>query len=323
MVPPNLFSFGTRELSQDAFICWLASWSHPALKAQNEPLHATATDFLDRLLEIGKGPKIADIQSIEVSRQYKHIDVLLVVNGDTAIIIEDKTNTSDHVAKLERYREAVERKFRKDRIAAVYFKTGDQCGYENAEQAGYGCFLRRDFLDLLKKGKGRGIKNDVFADFTRHLHGIEESVQGFLTIAPQKWKPPQWKGFFIALKEKLGDGDWANRGHGGGGSLTFRWNSPPDKYLGLYQGELSFRITVTDKSQQGPKWNEWCEMLLAQSETMGIRIKRSRLKPGMRMKVAVLDGDYLQLQPDGRLDLNQTVETIRKAKALMDAAVQK
>jgi hypothetical protein len=48
MNQPNLFDFATRELSQDAFICWLASWANPAFKEQNETLHATATAFLNR-----------------------------------------------------------------------------------------------------------------------------------------------------------------------------------------------------------------------------------------------------------------------------------
>jgi len=29
---PNLFRFATSELSQDAFICWLASWADPGIQ---------------------------------------------------------------------------------------------------------------------------------------------------------------------------------------------------------------------------------------------------------------------------------------------------
>lgn len=322
MNPPNIFDFATSELSQDAFICWLAAWAAPAFKETNEPLYATATAFLDRLLELSNVPKPTEYRSIEVSKQSKNIDVLLLVNDNIAIIIEDKTNTKDHSGQLQKYKATVAQEFPSHRVAAVYLKTGDQCDYENADLARYACFLRRDFLDILKKGEQLKIKSDIYADFTRYLHKIEQSVQGFLKIPPQKWEPHQWNGFFIVLKEKLGGGDWDKRGHGGGGSLTFRWHSSPEKYLGLHKGELGFRVMVTDEAQQKAKWNELSKMLLAKSDTNGIKIMPSRCKPGTRMKVAVLDGDYRMLQPDGLLDLDRTVETIRKAKALMDAALE-
>ena len=34
---PNLFSHGTSELSQDAFICWLAEWANQSIK---KPMNA-------------------------------------------------------------------------------------------------------------------------------------------------------------------------------------------------------------------------------------------------------------------------------------------
>src|SRR5262245_1211548 len=140
MPVPNLFNFATSELSQDAFICWLASWADPALKAQHEALHATATAFLARLLDVGKGPLVADFRSIQVRRQCKGIDVLLVLDGDTAIIIEDKTDTKDHSGQLDRYKKAVAGEFPEDRIATVYLKTSDQGNYRSVERAGYGTF---------------------------------------------------------------------------------------------------------------------------------------------------------------------------------------
>src|SRR5262249_18331433 len=119
MPAPNLFDFATSELSQDAFICWLASWADPSCRELNGPLHQTATAFLDRLLEVGRRPKVGEYRSIEIRQQWKGIDVLLVVNGDTAIVIEDKTDTKDHSDQLRRYKKAVARDFSEDRIAAV------------------------------------------------------------------------------------------------------------------------------------------------------------------------------------------------------------
>src|SRR5262245_58648749 len=131
--PPNLFDFATSELSQDAFICWLSSWANPELKEQNRALHATATAFLDRLLGVCKLPEPSDYRSVKVERQFNHIDVLLLINGEIAIIIEDKVNTKDHADQLRRYKE-VAQEFPNHRIAAVYLKTGDQCDYRSAEE---------------------------------------------------------------------------------------------------------------------------------------------------------------------------------------------
>lgn len=156
MQRPNLFDFATSEPAQAAFICWLASWADPALKEQNEAMHATATSFLDRLIEVGNGPKPAEYRSIQVRRQWKDIDVLLVVNGDTAIIIEDKTDTKDHSDQLERYKKAVASEFQANRIAAVYLKTGDQGNFKTVTEAGYALFLRKDFLAILDLGERAG-----------------------------------------------------------------------------------------------------------------------------------------------------------------------
>src|SRR5688572_27750754 len=104
---PNLFTFAKSELSQDAFICWLASWANPELRSLDPPLHATATTFLDRLIDVGGATKPQEYRSVSVGQQRKGIDILIVVNDDTAIIIEDKTNTRDHSGQLQRYKKTV------------------------------------------------------------------------------------------------------------------------------------------------------------------------------------------------------------------------
>jgi hypothetical protein len=321
MDTPNIFQIATSELSQDAFIAWLASWAASELRVEDETLHATASAFVDRLLEIGNVAKPAKYSEIKVERQYKKIDVLMLINGEIAIIIEDKTNTKDHSGQLERYRRIVAKAFPGYDVAPIYLKTGDQCSYDSAEQAGYGCFLRTHFLEILEAGVRSGIRNNVFSDFARYLRELENSVQGFRTIHPENWKRPQWKGFFIALKKQLGGGDWDNRGHSGGGSLTFRWKCSDDFYLGLDRGALHFRIIVADEAQRAAKWSEWNQRLMQMNGTFGIKVKSSRPRLGNRMKVAVLDRDYRTVS-EGRLDLDATIETLRKAKALMDAALK-
>ena len=126
---PNLFTFAVGELAQDSFICWLAKWADPTFREADPALHATGIAFVQRLLEVGNGPTVVEIKSIEPMRQEMKIDVLLKINGDTFVIIEDKTNTQEHSNQLKAYKSKVAQKFKTDKIAAVYFKTGDQGNY--------------------------------------------------------------------------------------------------------------------------------------------------------------------------------------------------
>ena len=323
VLPPNLFDFATSELSQDAFICWLASWANPALRAQNEPLHATATDFLDRLLEMGKLPVSAPYRSFEVRRQWKDIDVLLVVNGDTAIIIEDKTDTKDHSGQLERYKKSVAGEFQENQIAAVYLKTGDQGNYRSVEEAGYGCFLRRDFLAVLDRGERAGVRNDIFADFHKRLRRVEEAVQSYQCAPLAEWDQDsnRWAGFFLALQQRLGEGDWKYVPNQRGGFMGFWWHWRGDKYLQLEWDKLCFKINVPDEAQQTSKWLEWNHALMRLNGASGVKVKRSRRKAGDCMTVALLAADYRQPDGQGRLDLEKTVQVLRGAESFMDAGV--
>jgi hypothetical protein len=81
METPNLFDFATKELSQDAFICWLASRTNPPCRTVDGRLHQTATLFLDRLVEVGGRPKMSAYSSVVIRRQEVNFDVLVVVNG--------------------------------------------------------------------------------------------------------------------------------------------------------------------------------------------------------------------------------------------------
>ena len=83
----NIFQFATSELSQDAFISWSVNWFNNRKKPR-------LTEMSKELLRLFAG--IEKVESVDVFKQYKKIDVLLIVNGNVAVIIEDKTFTSAH-----------------------------------------------------------------------------------------------------------------------------------------------------------------------------------------------------------------------------------
>ena len=87
----NLFKYATKELSQDAFLCWSINWINAGIE---HPLYQYGKDILDLFLGDDKQEEYYDV---ELRCQYEKIDVLVMFKDSLgkqhALIIEDKTNT--------------------------------------------------------------------------------------------------------------------------------------------------------------------------------------------------------------------------------------
>lgn len=96
----NLFKYATKELSQDAFICWCINWfNYRKIKDNTEnenKLCEMAEKILTKIFEYAN-KKVPLIKSINITRQYQNIDITLIVKTiekeEYAIIIEDKKNS--------------------------------------------------------------------------------------------------------------------------------------------------------------------------------------------------------------------------------------
>ena len=319
---PNLFSFATSELSQDAFLCWLASWAQPGLDVIDKPLHETARAFIARLFGVcGLLPPAC--KNIQVKRQYQDIDLLLLIDSTHAVIIEDKTNTSDPISKLKRYQEIAKADFPQHTIASVYLKTRDQSNYNNAQQAGYGCFLRGDLLKLLSSGEAAGCTNQIFTDFLEQLRKIEAAVQSYRTTPISHWSESFerscWKGFFMALQQRLGAGRWSYVPNPSGGFMGFDWAWKQNRYLQLENEKLCFKIEVKDPAKQSSERDKAYRNLMARvlHGGTGIQVKKpGRFGTGDWMTIAVVH-PYLQTDANGLLDFDATVAVLKKAEALV------
>jgi hypothetical protein len=164
---PSLFGFAPRELSQDAFLCWLLSWAHRDLRQMDEPLHKTGAALLNKLLETCKIDPPAVYKGLEFKRQYKGLDILVLVNEDIALLIEDKKDTCEHSGQLARYLHTVRVHFPGRKPAPVYLKTGNLSRYEMraALGAGFAIFRRGHLLTVLEEGEKLGINNAIFSDY--------------------------------------------------------------------------------------------------------------------------------------------------------------
>ena len=97
---PNLFDYATGELTNDAMICWMLSWSN----SENERYKSLSQNLIRLFTK--KGDFI--VKSVNIRQQYKNIDIVVEVNDSEVIVIEDKVNTSHHSNQLERYRKIIE-----------------------------------------------------------------------------------------------------------------------------------------------------------------------------------------------------------------------
>lgn len=198
---PNLFHWATSELSQDAFICWLLSWANHT-NNDNNFLTETAKYFIQKMTK----NKITKVDEVKIKRQYKKIDILCEVNKEFAILIEDKTHSTEHSGQLKRYRDTLAAEYAEDKIIPVYLKTGDQGEYNAVKKAGYLPFTRLDFIDVLEFAiKRGGATNHILHDFYNHLTSLENSFQSFKTLPVSKWHWEILYGTFKGIRRrKLG-----------------------------------------------------------------------------------------------------------------------
>lgn len=341
MKTPNLFSYATKELSQDAVICWLIECSANVVDAELSALGARFVEsLLSRARQEGKGILGGAIEGVEILQQERHIDVLARINGKHVLLIEDKTDSEPHGDQLSRYREAVlsgETGFgavsKKD-LFPIYFKTGNQslATERTVEDACYTVFDRRDFLAVLRSYRG---ENAIVLDFLRSLELLEEETQSFRNWrrADRERKWVAWQGLYRELERRLftrgAASPWRGWGYvpnASGGFLGFWWQpqeldvSHP-AYLQLEMEALCFKIEPEDSSPERldeMKW-EWNERITRQHAKV---VKPKVMRRGKTMTVAVYEDGWLRFDDKGVLDLDATVESLRQVEQVLAAAAR-
>ncbi len=186
----NLFSFATSELSQDAFLCWLA-----ALVDHDDPeLQRLGRSFIAWLWELARGSKIEPelVRLRERPKtQWKKIDVTLDATiGEQAFrfIIEDKTDTTQHGDQLKRYLEAA-RADGSD-VVPIYFKTGYHFGSDRAaREAHYAVVELRPWVEFLRAQRAQ---SDILEDYRSHVAHVLERREQSLELL---FEPSGFEGF--------------------------------------------------------------------------------------------------------------------------------
>lgn len=348
-IRPNLFHYATSELSQDAFICWLAAWADPKYKDADSALHQAGTDFVRSMLAKKDGCHVATIKAVKVSRQVGKLDVLIEINkpnpdgkeaGEFAILVDDKTHTDHHSGQLARYYENAIKDYTPKQIIPIYFKTGYQSRFNTLGV--FKPYMRKDFLAVLTKGRGN-VDNAIYQDFLAHLKNMEYVVNQYdkkdiaLTEGPDKWDGNDWRGLFMALYEKFKEDDNANWGYvpnASGGFFGFWWHfqiSPNEDYWSYLQwenGKLCFKIGFSDKFVAADDWksqasqikSDWWDILSTEKLSLLPLSKGTRI--GKTMTVAKTD-NFLSKKEYGTLYLDQMIAKMTKAQDVLQRVRQK
>lgn len=321
---PNIFSFATSELSQDAMFAWIIQWANPNYREKDKSLFDTAQSFVKLLL----GSNDFKIKSIEVGRQWQNIDIWSEINDNTFLIIEDKTNTSIHDDQLDRYKEIVQKEYKgkRENLQFVYIKTGNEplSTLKEIEGKGYRTISRLNIINCLKQYTGN---NFLLLNYIEHLESIEKETQSFRNLPVSQWGWYAWQGFYKELELKLDISSWDYVANPAGGFLGAWWYFTPipqgNMYLQFEEEKLCFKIYYEGKRERSEVRNEQHDKLLkvAKLTNHSEISKPKRFGAGQYMTIAVVDPDYLFGKKE--VDIDKVVEKLKEYQKLIEECCKK
>lgn len=323
MKRPNIFNFATSELSQDAFITWLIHWANKDLALVDKELYNCAVEFVRSV--IGEDQSY-EIETIEAGRQWKDIDVWAKVNNDYFIAIEDKKGTTEHSGQLKKYAEFSRSHFKETdmKIILVYFKMEEQGKYSTIEEAGYKNFSRELMMSILEKYENKNTHgNNIILDYYSYLKELDDNINSYKVLPIDKWHRYSWVGFFSNLQRHL-NGNWGYVSNASGGFLGFwwYWNNKKLKedefnfYLQLEYNKLVFKIESYNPEHRAKLRDYYRSKLYPAARELNISIRQFG-RVGRWMGVARLGNDYRQVNKNGTLDFQATVDFLRKIEDLI------
>ena len=205
---PNLFTHARSELAQDAAIAYILEWAKPTFQTTHPQLHAMGVHLLRSLIEcsaLSTGiPGLADhepITELAVDTQIRGIDILVVINGRIALVIEDKVDTHEHTEQIARYCQIVTQFLDKSPaspiVHAVYLKTGNESPHRQPTGNLCGIMMREQLLAILRHHAQ--VNDQIVRQFCQHLETMESETQSYLTLPPTQWSRRAIEGFYNSI----------------------------------------------------------------------------------------------------------------------------
>lgn len=212
----SLFYYATSELSQDAFICWLASFALDS--TPNHPLRPCAIQLIKMFVpELSSVEfKLTDIERQVALSKKNRLDILLTVqtaNMIYKVIVEDKTFTSEGENQLQRYISETTEQNHNCKICGVYFKTAEYIYADNRVLLDDAIVkvTRKDILALIKPYIAHSeILNDYYANLKALDDSYEETEQAYQAFnydEALQYSYMQWRYFKDCFGEENDDGE--------------------------------------------------------------------------------------------------------------------
>ena len=138
---PNIFDYGTSELSNTTIIYWMLKWG----EFKDSNLYDLSKDLVQLFVE--DYSKNIEINNIELYKDFiyernifkKHIDILIKLNDKYIIIIGDNAESGVNLSKGNDYRYILEKDeiFADKIIVYIYLEIGEEPTFKSIEKNGY------------------------------------------------------------------------------------------------------------------------------------------------------------------------------------------
>jgi len=286
----NIFKYATSELSNDAFLCWLFSISKDGNSNKNPIEYRVSQGYLNEFCKY-KGKIIVNNDEKDIVRQEGKIDVLIkgkYDNGEEFILtIENKTSSEEHSNQLKRYKNYINKKYKRIKINNrhfIYYKNAFQGNIDKITKEGYSVFQIKEIFDLLNKYEAGKSKNDILKNYYDFIKEKKEEFFIFEKTNIDKWENKAFQGFFYYLLHKILE-KYKNMTHYGFGYH----DNPSGGHLSLWVGndkvkknkkgeKIGFHLNLeTANKKGGKKW--FCRLIIrANGRKKGLKWNKSDIE---------------------------------------------
>lgn len=331
MKRPNIFNFATKELSQDAFICWLLSWADSSCQNIDDNMHKLGLYFLHSLLS-KKGVTINEIQKVQIRRQKEGIDISVIINDEYIIVIEDKIFSKKHGNQLKKYYEIASKKFNEDKIITIFLKTSYSGHYHNEN---YELFLLNDFLEIIEYAKKIGANDRILLDFAEVLLQRVECIEEYQKLKVRDWGLG-WMGFLKKVQENCTEwSDWGYIQNQSGGFwalwthfIPVNESNTKEIHIHLRQvkgnddAKILFSITLKKDANKTLKYI-WLQKFITAGKEAGIEVRKvNRLGDGKHIAIAEYVGKVIHKEENGEILIGETIKVIATCIKTLDISAK-
>ena len=342
---PNLYSFATKELAQDATLAYILICARPEYRRSHPRQHDLGTEMLRALLSTGvEEASIPTVTSLDVETQFKRIDLLATINKNSSdgllLLIEDKVGSHEHSNQISRYSEIAEQKYPNLKVVPVYVKTGNTSWQRHPPNTNCGRFIRSDILKILNRFSDTG--DTIVENFREHLQFWENTTNDYRIVPICQWNDRyKWmciEGFYIELEKRMTTQDlnwdcwgWDYVPNPAGGFRWFAFGATNlagklHEFMAYLQIEDASRLTLRVTGGQRVsatlmyKVLEQLSEIAESADDIEIR-KAGRFRGGASAAVAeiIFSGqeNYLALTANGIVDTDATMSNIESAMKLV------